>query len=101
MISSNKEDVYNQIIEYFDFSQKLVESIDKNFTLTNHEFNEIDKIIINLENKFDQLTLLYIDIFKNGYTDTLFQQIRDTLNNIDLSIEHCKNTLIVINENKV
>jgi hypothetical protein len=84
----DKETVYNQIIQYFDFSQKLVESIDENITLSNKEFDEIDKIIFSLENKFDNLTLLYIEIFKNGYNDKLFQQIRDTLNDIALGLEH-------------
>jgi|LauGreDrversion4_2_1035121.scaffolds.fasta_scaffold391028_1 hypothetical protein len=97
----DKETVYNQIIQYFDFSQKLVESIDENITLSNKEFDEIDKIIFSLENKFDNLTLLYIEIFKNGYNDKLFQQIRDTLNDIALGLEHCKNSLITINKNKV
>jgi hypothetical protein len=97
MSNINQEKVYNDIIEYYNFAQRLLDAVDNDSNqFSNQEFEIINSIIINLENAVEKLSTNYIEIVKNGYSNDLIQRIRESLNEISGRIEECRNKILLL-----
>lgn len=97
MSTINQEKIYNDIIEYYSFAQRLLNVIenDSNEFLDQH-FDIINDVIIKLENSVENLSINYIEIIKNGNSSELIQKIRESLNEISGRIEECRNKILIL-----
>ncbi len=100
MSTINQEKIYNDIIEYYSFAQRLLNVIenDSNEFLDQH-FDIINDVIIKLENSVENLSINYIEIIKNGNSSELIQKIRESLNEISGRIEECRNKILILYNN--
>ncbi len=97
MSTINQEKIYNDIIEYYSFAQRLLNVIenDSNEFLDQH-FDIINDVIIKLEKSVENLSINYIEIIKNGNSSELIQKIRESLNEISGRIEECRNKILIL-----
>lgn len=100
MSTINQEKIYNDIIEYYSFAQRLLNVIenDSNEFLDQH-FDIINDVIIKLEKSVENLSINYIEIIKNGNSSELIQKIRESLNEISGRIEECRNKILILYNN--
>jgi hypothetical protein len=97
MSTINQEKIYNDIIEYYSFAQRLLNVIenDSNEFLDQH-FDIINDVIVKLEKSVENLSINYIEIIKNGNSSELIQKIRESLNEISGRIEECRNKILIL-----
>ncbi len=97
MSTIDQEKIYNDIIEYYSFAQRLLNVIenDSNEFLDQH-FDIINDVIIKLEKSVENLSINYIEIIKNGNSSELLQKIRQSLNDISGRIEECRNKILIL-----
>lgn len=97
MSTIDQEKIYNDIIEYYSFAQRLLHVIenDSNEFLDQH-FDIINDVIIKLEKSVENLSIYYIEIIKNGNSSELLQKIRQSLNEISGRIEECRNKILIL-----
>jgi hypothetical protein len=100
MSTINQEKIYNDIIEYYSFAQRLLNVIenDSNEFLDQH-FDIINDVIVKLEKSVENLSINYIEIIKNGNSSELIQKIRESLNEISGRIEECRNKILILYNN--
>lgn len=92
-----QEKIYNDIIEYYNHAQKLLDVVcDDNHEFSKQQFEIIKIVVEKLEKIVDDLSLQYIEMIKNGYSDKIFNKIRDSLNLISASIEDCRNRILML-----
>lgn len=92
MATSKQEKLYNEILEYYNYADKLIEGIDiKNEENSNvNQFLVIEEIVLHLEECADKLTAHYIEYIKTGESQKTIEAIRVILNDIAVKIEECK-----------
>lgn len=95
MATSKQEKIYNKIIEYYDYADRLLEEVEHSQDSQHYEqFAVIEDFIVNLEKCADSLSSTYIDLVQNGDTQENIEKIRDSLNKIAVKIEECKAKII-------
>ena len=94
-----QERIYNEIIDYYNHAQKLIDVVENdNGDLSAQQFEIIEHIVVNLEKSVETLSLNYIQIIKEGYSSELIQKIRISLNEISARIEECRNKILMLYE---
>ncbi len=94
-----QERIYNEIIDYYNHAQKLIDVVENdNGDLSAQQFEIIEHIVVNLEKSVETLSLNYIQIIKEGYSSELIQKIRNSLNEISARIEECRNKILMLYE---
>ncbi|MDA0901838.1 MAG: hypothetical protein O3B09_00295 [Proteobacteria bacterium] len=97
MATSRQEQIYNEIVEYYNFADKLIDLIENSKDETDPEQLEItEKIVENLEKCADQLTTSFIDFVKEGNSEQNRKKIRDTLNDTIFQIEKYKGQIYAL-----
>lgn len=97
MSTINQEKIYNDIIEYYSFAQRLLKVIENDsHEFLDQHFEIINDVIVKLEKSVENLSINYIEIIKNGYSSELIQQIRQSLNEISGRIEECRNKILIL-----
>lgn len=92
-----QEKIYNDIIEYYNYAQRLLDAVlDDDHDLSKQQFEVIKNVIEKLEKIVDELSLQYIEIIKNGYSEQLLNKIRSSLNSISANIEDCRNRILML-----
>lgn len=92
-----QEKIYNDIIEYYNYAQRLLDAVlDDDHDLSKQQFEVIKNVIEKLEKIVDDLSLQYIEIIKNGYSEQLLNKIRSSLNLISANIEDCRNRILML-----
>jgi uncharacterized protein Yka (UPF0111/DUF47 family) len=92
-----QEKIYNDIIEYYNYAQRLLDAVlDDDHDLSKQQFEVIKNVIEKLEKIVDELSLQYIEIIKNGYSEQLLNKIRGSLNLISANIEDCRNRILML-----
>jgi len=92
-----QEKIYNDIIEYYNYAQKLLDAVcDDDHEFSKQQFEVIKNVVEKLEKIVDDLSLQYIETVKNGYSDKLLNNIRDSLNLISANIEDCRNRILML-----
>jgi hypothetical protein len=92
MATSKQEKLYNEILEYYNYADKLIEGIDsENEENSNvNQFLVIEEIVLHLEECADKLTAHYIEYIKTGESQKTIEVVRAILNDIAVKIEECK-----------
>jgi hypothetical protein len=97
MSALEKEKIYNEIIEYYQFAERLLNAVSENSNINpGQQFEIIENLVVNLEDSVEKLSLSYIEIIKNGYSSELIQQIRESLNQISLLLENCRSRILML-----
>ena len=92
-----QEKIYNDILKYFDYAQNLLDVVqEQDHEFSKKQFDVISAIVENLEKIVDDLSLQYIEIIKNGYSEELLRKIRNSLNSISAKIEDCRNRILIL-----
>jgi len=97
MSALEKEKIYNEIIEYYQFAERLLNAVSENSNINpGQQFEIIENLVVNLEDSVEKLSLSYIEIIKNGYSSELIQQIRESLNQISVLLENCRSRILML-----
>jgi hypothetical protein len=92
-----QEKIYDDIIEYYSFAQRLLNVIENDsHEFLDQHFDIINGIIVKLEKLVEDLSINYIEIIKNGNSSELIQKIRESLNEISGRIEECRNKILIL-----
>lgn len=102
MATSRQEKTYNEIIEYYNYADRLIKVVEESTSsFANEQFIIVETIVDNLEKYADQLTTQYIEYVKNGESKKAIEAIRLALNDIMAKIEECRNKILMLyNEKK-
>lgn len=102
MATVKQEQIYNEIIEYYNYSNQLIALVDEvKHDFSNEQFAIIEQMIENLEKYTDELSAEYIEFVKNGASDETANKIRDILNNILIRTEECRNKIKMLYSKKI
>jgi hypothetical protein len=97
MATSKQEQIYNEILEYYSYADRLVKAAeDSSHQLSSQQFAIIEEVTNRLEDCVEQLTTQYIEFVKSGESTRTTESIREALNNISAKIEECKNKILIL-----
>ncbi len=97
MATSKQESLFNEIVEYYNFADKLITIIDNNKDkIDTDQMQIVEEVVENLEKNADQLSRQFVEIVKNGSTRHVVEDIRQALNGIISGIEECRNKILMI-----
>ncbi len=97
MSALEKEKIYNEILEYYQFAEILLNFVSEDSSINSGKQFEIVQILIeNLEQVVEKLSINYIEIIKEGYSSELIKKIRDSLNQISAIIENCQTNILML-----
>ncbi len=97
MATSRQEKTYNEIIEYYNYADRLIKAVeDSTHKLANEQFVIVETIVDTLEKHADQLTTQYIEYVKKGESAQVIETVRLTLNDIMGKIEECRNKILIL-----
>lgn len=97
MATSKQEQIYNEIVEYYSYADRLIAAIENSdHKLAPRQFSIIEEVVVRLEECADKLTTQYIEFVKNGESAKVTENIRSALNDISAKIEECRNKMLMI-----
>ena len=97
MATSKQEQLYNEIVEYYSYADRLVKAIeDSTHKLATQQFAIIEEVVTRLEECADQLTNQYIEFVKNGESEKITESVRTSLNSISSKVEECRNKILIL-----
>lgn len=100
MATSRQEKTYNEIIEYYNFADKLIlEAETATHNLADQQFDRIEKIVETLEKCADELTSKYIEYVKSDDPSQVSESVRLNFNQILAKVEQCKNEILMLYKN--
>lgn len=101
MTTSKQEQIYNEIVQYYDFADKLINIAEESKNnLTPEQMEIVEATVENLEKYTDQLTANFIEFVKNGNSVEVKETIAHTLNEIIVKIEQCRNQIYALCNNE-
>lgn len=97
MATSKQERLYNEIVEYYNFADKLIDTIeDGKDNIPEEQIEVVEEVVENLEKYADQLSSQFVEFVKNGESKEVIDEIRTALNGIISKIEECRNKIFAI-----
>ena len=97
MATSKQEQLYNEIVEYYAYSDRLIRAAeDSTHKLAEQQFAIVEEVVTRLEDCADKLTTQYIDFVKTGQPDKVIEEVRKSLNGIAAKIEECRNKILML-----
>ena len=91
MATSKQEQLYNEIVEYYAYADRLISAIENSeHELAEKQFEIIEEVAGRLEDCADQLTTEFINFVKNGESQKVSDTVRESINAIMTKIEECK-----------
>ncbi len=94
MATSKQEQIYNEIIEYYDFADKLVQIAENSeHELGDQQFDIIQDAIEKFEKCADDLANNYIEYVKTGESKAVIEIMRNSLREISIKIEECRSKI--------
>ncbi len=97
MATSKQEKLYNEIVEYYNYADRLLGAVEDNHhDLAAQQFIIIEDVVSRLEECADVLTTQYIDFIKSGESEKNTTAIRNSLNDIMAKIEECRNKTLML-----
>lgn len=97
MATSKQEQLYNEIVEYYSYADRLIAAVqDSSHKLSEQQFAIVEDIVVKLEECADQLTTQYIEFIKNGESEKITELVRAALNNIMVKVEECQNKILIM-----
>ena len=101
MATSKQEHLYNEIIQYYDFADKLVQVAENSQDeLGEQQFDIIQDAIEKFEKCADDLANNYIEYVKTGESKVIIELMRNSLRDISIKIEECRNKIISLHNKK-
>ena len=98
MATSKQEQLYNEIVEYYGFADRLLATLEEsNHELAGKQFLLLEELTSKLEECADVITTQYIEFVKNGNSEKISEEIKKSLNEIALKISECKNKTLMLN----
>lgn len=100
MATAKQEQLYNEIVEYYVYADRLIAAIeDGNHHLVHDQFNIVEDVVSKLEDCADRLALKYIDFVKSGEAKEITDLVRNALNEISVKIEECRHKTLMLYQN--
>lgn len=97
MATSKQEQIYNDIVEYYNYADRLLNAVeDSTHELASQQFAIIEDVVNRLEDCADKLTTQYIEFVKNGESSAVGDSMRNSLNEIMAKIEECRNKTLML-----
>jgi len=97
MATSKQENTYNEIIQYYDYAEKLIQIAENcQGEIAEQQFEIIEEAISKLEKCADFLANIYIEYVKNGSNPNLQNSIRSSFSDISARIEECRNKILML-----
>jgi len=101
MATAKQEQLYNEIIEYYNFAEKLVKIVENSTDeIAEQQFDIIEEAIQKFEKCADFLANQYIEYVKSGESGQLIEATRTSLNDISAKIEECRNKILILHSKK-
>ena len=100
MATSKQEQVYNEIVEYYAFADRMIRAVqDSSHQLAEQQFSIVEEMTNRLEECADQLATQYIDFVTNGESAKTTEAVRSALNSIASKIEECRHKILTLHPN--
>jgi len=97
MATSKQEQLYNEIIEYYDFADKLIQIVENSKDeLAEQHFEIIEEAISRFEKCADFLANQYIEYIKTGEASSIIDATRSSLQEISAKVEECRNKILIL-----
>jgi hypothetical protein len=97
MATSKQEQLYNEIIEYYDFADKLIQIVENSKDeLAEQQFEIIEEAISRFEKCADFLANQYIEYIKTGEASSIIDATRSSLQEISAKVEECRNKILIL-----
>jgi len=97
MATSKQEHLYNEIVEYYNFADQLIDTIeDSKDDIPEAHAEIVETLVENLEKYADQLSSQFVEFVKNGDSKEVVDSMRSSLNSIIEKIEECRNQIFRI-----
>jgi hypothetical protein len=101
MATSKQEQIYNEIIEYYNYAEELLASVDGvSHDLSAEQFVIVEDAVNHLEDCADKLAGKYIEFVKNGESPEITESVREAINDISSKIEECRNRILILYEGR-
>lgn len=100
MATAKQEQLYNQIIEYYNYSNRLITEVeDSSSEVSEEQFMIVENAVESLEKCADQLTALYIKFIQHGDQNReILDEVKKNFNDIMVQIEECRTKIIAIHD---
>ena len=99
MATLNQEQLYNEIIEYYAYADRLIRAVeDSSHKLSEQQFTIVEEVTNRLEDYADKLATTYIEFVKRGWSEESAEIIRSTLNDVSATIEQCRNKILMLQD---
>ena len=99
MATSNQENIYNKILEYYTYADLLIRAVENSSSkLAQQQFSIAEEVAGRLEDCADQIASQYIEFIKNGESSQGIEKIRASLNSIAQKIEECRNKILILHQ---
>jgi hypothetical protein len=97
MATAKQEQLYNEIVEYYSYADRLVKAVEEfNNNASQEQFSIVEEIVVKLEDCADKLALQYIEFVKKGEGLDVIDAVRGALNEISAKIEECRNKTLML-----
>ncbi len=97
MATSKQEQLYNDIIEYYGYADRLIRAVeDSSHKLATEQFTIVEEVVVRLEECADQLTAQYIEFVKGNASKEVIESTRQALNTISAKVEECRNKIMML-----
>lgn len=97
MATSKQEGTYNEIIQYYDYAEKLIQIAENcEGEISEQQFEIIEETISKLEKCADFLANTYIEYVQNNSNPNLQNSVRTIFNDISARIEECRNKILIL-----
>ena len=101
MATSKQELVYNEIIEYYAFADRMIHAVqDNSHQLAQQQFVIAEELVTKLEDYADQLATQYISFVTKGASEKSLDTIRAIMNNIALKTEECRHKILTLSNHE-
>lgn len=101
MATLHQEQLYNQIIEYYAFADRLIRLIeDSDHELSEKQFGIAEEIVVRLEDCADKIATHYIEFIKRGLSEQDYEMIRSALNELSAAIIQCRNKIMMLHQKR-
>lgn len=97
MATSKQEQLYNEIVEYYSYADRLIRAVeDSSHQLAEQQFAIIEEVTNRLEDYADRLTTQYIEFVKGGESKEILEKVRNALNEISSKTEECRSKILML-----
>lgn len=97
MATSKQEHLYNEIVEYYNFADQLIEIVENSKDdLSESQAEIVENIVENLEKYADQLSSQFVEFVKNGTSQEIVEGMKTSIQKISAQIEECRNQIFRI-----